>query len=111
MPGPPARPRHSAPLTAYPMGVYFGMNTTSTPATVRLEIDGMSCAHCVQAVTTALAATPGVTVRSVAVGSAVIDSAGPDATQRAIAAIDEAGFAAKPGPRGCGNGGCGCAGR
>ena len=38
--------------------------------TVKLEVTGMSCGHCVQSVKEALAAVPGVTVENVQVGSA-----------------------------------------
>ena len=40
---------------------------------LRLEIDGMSCDHCVRAVTTALRALPGVLVEEVAIGRATVD--------------------------------------
>jgi len=40
---------------------------------LRLEIDGMSCDHCVRAVTTALRALPGVHVEEVAIGRATVD--------------------------------------
>ena len=40
---------------------------------LRLEIDGMSCDHCVRAVTTALRALPGVSVEEVAIGRATVD--------------------------------------
>lgn len=38
-----------------------------------LEIQGMSCAHCLASVRKALASVPGVTVRDVAIGSATLD--------------------------------------
>lgn len=79
------------------------MNTTTTnrsstisgPASFTLTIDGMTCGHCVQAVSKALAGVTGVTVRSVAVGSAEI--AAPDGltVARAVNALGEAGYAAK----------------
>lgn len=47
-------------------------STTAGPASFTLTIDGMTCGHCVRAVTEVLAAVPGVGVRSVAVGSAQI---------------------------------------
>ena len=37
--------------------------TTNTTRSVTLAIDGMSCGHCVQAVTKALSAVPGVKVQ------------------------------------------------
>ena len=40
---------------------------------LRLEIDGMTCDHCVRAVATALRALPGVAVEEVAIGRATVD--------------------------------------
>ena len=72
------------------------MNTTTqTNKTTTLAIDGMTCGHCVQAVTKALAAVPGVKVKSVAVGSAVIETADGWATGKAVNALDQAGYPAK----------------
>lgn len=72
------------------------MNTTiQTIGTATLNIDGMTCGHCVQAVTKALSAVPGVKVRSVAVGSAVIEAADGWATGKAVAALEEAGYPAR----------------
>lgn len=39
---------------------------------VTIQIDGMSCGHCVAAVGRALSAVPGVDVEQIAVGSATI---------------------------------------
>lgn len=69
--------------------------TTNTTGTITLAIDGMTCGHCVQAVTKALSTVPGVTVRSVAVGSAVIEAADGWAAGKAVAALEEAGYPAK----------------
>lgn len=69
--------------------------TTNTSGTVTLTIDGMTCGHCVEAVTKALSAVPGVKVRSVAVGSAVIEATDGWTTGNALAALEEAGYAAK----------------
>ena len=61
--------------------------------TKALDIDGMSCGHCVKAVTMALQELPGVEVRDVRVGRAVIDADDQVVTSAQIAqAIDEAGF-------------------
>lgn len=75
--------------------------------TVRLEIEGMSCEHCVEWVERALKGTPGVVVRSVAIGSAVVED-GAEAPHRAVEALAAVGFTARiapaaPGPR---RGGC-----
>ena len=62
-------------------------------STKALEIDGMSCGHCVKAVTMALQELPGVEVRDVRVGRAIIDADDQVVTPAQIAqAIDEAGF-------------------
>ena len=72
------------------------MNATGTkPTNFALSIDGMTCGHCVQAVTNALAAVPGVAVRTVAVGSAQITALDGLTVARAIAALDDAGYPAR----------------
>lgn len=72
------------------------MNTSiQTTGTTTINIDGMTCGHCVQAVTKALSAVPGVTVKSVAVGSAVIEAKDEWAADNAVAALEEAGYPAK----------------
>ena len=44
----------------------------TTPATTHVTVGGMTCDHCVAAVKNRLAATPGVNVRDVKVGTADI---------------------------------------
>lgn len=62
-------------------------------ATRTLEIDGMSCGHCVKAVTMALQDLPGVDVKDVKVGAATIDSDDEVVSREQLAhAIEEAGF-------------------
>ena len=57
------------------------------------EIEGMSCAHCVRAVESALAEVSGAVVESVEVGQARVD-AGPEATrEQLVQAIEDAGYA------------------
>ena len=72
--------------------------TTSAPSThtVTFAIEGMSCGHCVAAVSEALRQLPGVDVRQVAVGSAsvVLDPAGAS-TAAVIEAIRDAGYEAR----------------
>lgn len=70
-------------------------STAQTIKTTTLAIDGMSCGHCVQAVTKALSAVPGVKIQSVAVGSAVIETADGWATGKAVNALEAAGYPAK----------------
>jgi copper chaperone len=64
--------------------------------TVRLELEGMSCNHCVQRVTKTLNALPGVRVKTVAIGSAEVEREpdAPDAGQIARA-MDDIGFPAR----------------
>jgi copper chaperone CopZ len=68
--------------------------TTNSAQQLTLSIEGMSCGHCVQTVTKALAALPSVKVRSVAVGSAEIEAT-PDAANDALVALEGAGYQAK----------------
>lgn len=67
---------------------------------VTLDIQGMSCGHCVGAVTRALESVNGVTVEQVRLGTATVsfDPAAADAD--AIArAVEEAGYEARPAAR------------
>jgi len=62
---------------------------------VTLDIAGMSCGHCVAAVTAALKQVPGVQVEQVRVGSAtlaVAEGESADAVQRAVRAVEDAGY-------------------
>jgi Cu+-exporting ATPase len=90
-------------------------STTAGPASFTLTIDGMSCGHCLRDVTEALAAVPGVAVRSVAVGRAEITAPDGLTVAQAVNALGEAGYPAKasevsagtaaqavPGPSCCG---------
>jgi copper chaperone len=81
---------------------------------VSLHIEGMTCGHCVSAVRQALSAVDGVTVESVAVGSATVayDPARTSAELLAAAVTDE-GYAASPASGAVATatrrqGGCGC---
>lgn len=56
-----------------------------------IEIDGMSCNHCVQALTKALTAA-GLKVESVAVGRAVVSVEDERGVSAARAAVEKAGF-------------------
>ncbi len=61
--------------------------------TVTIAISGMSCGHCVAAVTKALSVLPGVTVKAVDVGSASVQlEPGVGSLSAVEAAIDGAGF-------------------
>lgn len=74
---------------------------------VTLTIDGMSCGHCVRAVEEALAGalagTPGAAVEQVQVGAARVrlpDGADAASVDALVAAVEEAGFVARPAPAG-----------
>jgi copper chaperone len=54
---------------------------------LHIEIVGMTCEHCVRAVNNRLAATPGITVNAVKVGSADI---GLDESKVSMADVEEA---------------------
>ncbi len=69
--------------------------TQDVDATLRLAIDGMSCGHCVQAVTRALSTIPGVTVCAVGIGSAEFRTSDKAASHQVIAALESEGFAAR----------------
>lgn len=61
--------------------------------TVKLNITGMSCGHCVTRVRSALAAVPGVTVTSVAVGQATIElEGGAGRLPEVLQAVDRVGY-------------------
>ena len=58
-----------------------------------LQIEGMTCDHCVRAVREALDDVSGAVVESVEVGRAVVD-AGPEASRGALVeAVEGAGYA------------------
>lgn len=63
---------------------------------IQLQVSGMSCGHCVQAVRNALASIPGATVESVEVGSAIVNVDESRVTVGAlIDAIQDAGYDAQ----------------
>ncbi len=58
-----------------------------------LQIDGMTCAHCVRAVQTALERLPGVTVDDVQIGRADVRYDDAQASRQAlVAAIEQEGY-------------------
>ena len=57
-----------------------------------LEIEGMSCDHCVESVREALGGVSNAVVRSVEIGRAEVD-AGPEATrEQLVGAVEAVGF-------------------
>jgi copper chaperone len=62
-----------------------------------LQIDGMSCGHCVEAVRRALAALPGVEVESVEIGQARVRFDETTTNPAALTgAVGVAGYSASP---------------
>ena len=63
---------------------------------LELEIEGMSCGHCVSAVSEALSELPGVNVDRVTIGTAQVTYE-PDqvAPEQIVLAIEDAGYAAQ----------------
>ncbi len=63
-----------------------------------LQITGMSCGHCLNAVSTALSRLPGVTLRTVRMGRAELNYDPAATTPELIAtAVADAGYPATPG--------------
>ena len=71
------------------------VNLHSRMPQLSLSIDGMSCGHCVSAVREALESVPGVTVMSVAVGSATVDAPDPAPIDSIRQAVEDAGYFAE----------------
>jgi copper chaperone len=68
----------------------------SRPEQIDLQIDDMSCGHCVAAVSSALKAVPGVTVSDVRLGGATVQADLDVTTAEAIArAVKDAGYEAR----------------
>jgi copper chaperone len=62
---------------------------------ITIQINGMGCGHCLNAVNTALAALSGVTVGSVRIGRAEVSyDPGQIDPAQIVAAIEEAGYGA-----------------
>jgi copper chaperone CopZ len=66
-------------------------------STLELDIQGMSCGHCVAAVSDALAELDGVNVEKVQIGSAKLQYE-PDvvSADQIVLAIEDAGYSASP---------------
>lgn len=59
---------------------------------ISLIISGMSCGHCLNAVTSALGRTKDVEVVTVRIGRADLRVQGPEAVEAAKTAIEDAGY-------------------
>jgi copper chaperone CopZ len=69
---------------------------TSAGQPLKIAIDGMSCGHCIAAVSHALRELPGVTVEQIAIGSASVALDPRLASPQAVvAAVEEAGYGAR----------------
>jgi copper chaperone CopZ len=68
--------------------------TATRPVTQTYAVTGMTCGHCVRAVTDELSALPGVERVHVdlAAGTATVSSAAPLSPAQVRAAVDEAGY-------------------
>jgi copper chaperone CopZ len=66
-------------------------------STLELEIQGMSCGHCVAAVSEALSGLDGVSVENVQIGSAQVQYK-PEvvSADEIVLAIEDAGYSANP---------------
>ena len=63
---------------------------------ITLNISGMSCGHCLNAVRSALGRTPGVTVDSVTMGRATVEfDPGKISADKITAAVSDAGYRAE----------------
>jgi copper chaperone CopZ len=66
-------------------------------ARIVLHIEGMSCGHCLNAVSQALAGAPGVSVDSVRIGRAEVEYDERVTSAEAVAAaVAKAGYSATP---------------
>lgn len=66
---------------------------------ITLAIEGMSCGHCVHAVSHALTSLPGVTVQAVQIGSATVDfDEAKSSVESLLDAVADAGYSASPEP-------------
>ena len=66
--------------------------------TKTLQIDGMSCQHCVRAVREAIEAIPGVELDDIDIGAATVrlDSTDEAVREALRQAVDEAGYTVSP---------------
>ena len=77
-------------------GATLGQRSKPMKQTRTLAIDGMSCENCIRHVQSALHEVPGVTVKQVEVGSAIVEYDPGDTPEDVIlSAVDEAGYPAR----------------
>ena len=64
---------------------------------LELDIEGMSCGHCVAAVSEALQDLPGVNVEQVRIGSAEVTYEPAQVSpEQIVLAVEDAGYSAQP---------------
>ena len=61
---------------------------------VTLHIEGMTCSHCLNAVSRALNAVPGAVVESVQMGRAEVEVPTASDSEKLVAAVSDAGYPA-----------------
>jgi copper chaperone len=70
-----------------------------------MNVEGMTCGHCVHAVTKALKDLDGVTVENVSVGSATVSyDPGVTSVEQITRAVGDAGYEARPAGAAAGTG-------
>lgn len=80
----------------YPTRVYGAHLQLSFLMRVQLQVSGMHCGHCLQAVRSAIAAVPGALVQSIEIGRATVELDESKANLGAlIDAIQDAGYEAQ----------------
>ncbi len=65
---------------------------------VAFEVHGMSCAHCVASITSAVSPLPGVTGVDVALAAGTVRVEGTSDARAVAAAIEDAGYDVTPEP-------------
>jgi len=60
--------------------------------TLEVDVEGMSCQHCVNALTKALSAVPGVSSVDVRVGHAKVETDGSATRDAIVRAVEEEGY-------------------
>ncbi|WP_422745691.1 heavy-metal-associated domain-containing protein [Mycobacterium sp. WMMD1722] len=64
--------------------------------TLRLEVDGMSCQHCIASITAAVEAIPGVTAVQVDLPTKAVTVSGEPDQHRVVDAIEDCGYDVRP---------------
>ena len=70
-------------------------HATADLGKIVIDVEGMTCAHCVQAVSKALKAVPGVERAMVVLESGLAEVEGEPDAQALVAAVEEEGYRAE----------------